>query len=97
MLDHLLMSLIGQKPEAAKQVIQGELDRLREGGYLDAEQVERLGAQAFEALQAGVAEAQAHARPVSDGVAAAFRDWLQVPSRDEVEAMLRESRGAGGE
>jgi hypothetical protein len=87
-LEQLILSALGKKPEMIRGVIQEELQRLQRGGYLQAAEAEAFMAQALEALTEHLAQAQQVAAPLAEGAAAAIRDMLDVPSRDEVRDMV---------
>lgn len=93
MIEKLLAGILTQPLRLAEQ----ELRRLEEGGYLDAEEVERLLAEAKERLGGQAARARSFAQPLLEAAGGAFRDALDIPTRAEIRELteaLREAREA---
>ena len=106
MLERVILEALGGK-QAIEGRIRAELQRLLAGGYLPAEEVERVTREALAAMQSGLsglagpdglagsaAEAVGRLRPVGEHTARAVRELLDVPSRAELEALRAELRAS---
>lgn len=89
-LNKLIASVL--RPEYTRDLIEGELQRLADGGYLRPEELQELTQECIQALGERVDQARATVVPLMQGVTATVREALDIPSRAEVLALTEALR-----
>ena len=90
MLDKWLTALL--KPDLAPNLLKEELDRLQAGGYLSAEDVDRLYRECSASLTEGAERTRRAILPLLEAAGSTVRGALDLPSRSEIVALTEALR-----
>ena len=91
MLERILIGALARS-ETLRSLVEGELQRLSEEGFLSAADVEELKVEHGKRLQELASSAGGHATQAISGLGAGLRAALDLPSRAEIQALTEELR-----
>ena len=91
MLERILIGALARS-ETLRSLVEGELERLSEQGFLSPEDAAELKGEHTKRLQELASGASGHATQALQGLGAGLRAALDIPSRAEVQALTEELR-----
>lgn len=91
MLERILIGALARS-ETLRSLVEGELERLSEQGFLSLEDAAELKGEHAKRLQELASGASGHASLALQGLGAGLRAALDIPSRAEIQALTEELR-----